>query len=1031
MSNIIEPSTTLNDFTIERVIGKGSFGSVFLVKRKLDQKLYALKSVFLDKLNKKEQENSVNEVRLLASVSHPNVISYKESFFDEKNYSLNIIMEYADNGDLQTEINKKKKELDTFDENIIWLYSIQMIEGLKALHDKKIMHRDLKSANIFLSKNKFQCKLGDMNVSKVIKEKVLTTQTGTPYYASPEVWRDEPYSYKSDLWSIGCVIYEMCALEPPFNGKDLDELFENVCRGKLKRINIRYSEDLWNMILMLLQNDVEKRVNCDEFLESELIKKKINELKNNPEINYEAYLLEKNIGLKNENDVLLQTIKFKNFNELKNNLPSLKNYENNFNKRTINNSKSNSNSLYKSKNNSLDAIIINNYSKNINHSMNNIKEKACSKKRIIHKNISFSKENENPNHFTQINNNNLEENSFIKIHTKKNFTNLKLKKNNSMRGKKHPSYILIPTNEKKGKKVFKDFEKIMELKKIKEYLKINRKKERSIIKTERSKNELYKKSLSNLLRNQTDNNRKKFVKKININNSSKLIKPKSKKNYINPNKIPNLVKRVNTEQKKSILNKIYKLNFSKIIQKKLIKSPTSLSIKLNSNKERAHSHNVLRIKKAIHVKNKLKHIYSNIFTNINLSTNTRKNKKFIIKNKMPLIIPYLINKGKSKSKSKKRNLTTIPYNQDSNNNNNIISIKKGKNRLLNEVFNTINLNQNKRAKTNNKIIYKNKIISIKDKRAFSSQNKKLLKEGLNENSTNTDNNINTISNIHNNSIFEENNINKKKNLFNFKNYSIIMNKGYTHKQHSKEEKNNKNNNNNININESDYIIFNLNLSKKNIKQKTLQNQKIINDSYIPMSFRQRTLNNSIGSSINKSNIELIQKKNYIKCNLNKIKKKNNPKNINIKKLNIPRFYRIDKNNNNFLEYKRHFNSQKNMFDFDNNNFIKSNREKNNLNLTKNKNVLNISESNNYIISNPNTFLQNMKPIYLDIKNNDHLNILYKKKLKLIKNNKRINTSSSGCNLKKEKTIKSQIFNNFFSINNFDSKHPVRVINFYN
>ena len=531
MSNIIEPSTTLNDFTIERVIGKGSFGSVFLVKRKLDQKLYALKSVFLDKLNKKEQENSVNEVRLLASVSHPNVISYKESFFDEKNNSLNIIMEYADNGDLHTEINKKKKELDKFEEKIIWLYAIQMIEGLKALHDKKIMHRDLKSANIFLSKNKLLCKLGDMNVSKVIKEKVLTTQTGTPYYASPEVWRDEPYSYKSDLWSIGCVIYEMCALEPPFNGKDLDELFENVCKGKLKRINTRYSEDLWNMILMLLQNDVEKRVNCDEFLESELVKKKIKELKNNQDINYEAYLLEKNIKLKNENDVLLQTIKFKNFNELKDNLPSLKNYENNTNKRSINNNnKSDSNSFYKSKNNSLDALIlksknINNFATNINHSLNNIQENRCSKKKLINKNTSFSKENENSNHFTQINNNNLEENNIVNLHTKKYFSNSKLKKNNSLKRKKHPSYIVIPTNEKRGKKIFKDFEKIMELRKIKEFLKINRKKEKSFIKTERRKNDLNKKSLSNLFRNQTDNNRKKIVKKIKeINNSSKLIK---------------------------------------------------------------------------------------------------------------------------------------------------------------------------------------------------------------------------------------------------------------------------------------------------------------------------------------------------------------------------------------------------------------------------------------------------------------------------------------------------------------------------
>ena len=1015
MTNIFEPSTTLNDFTIERVIGKGSFGSVFLVKRKLDQKLYALKSVFLDKLNKKEQENSVNEVRLLASVSHPNVISYKESFFDEKNNSLNIIMEYADNGDLHTEINKKKKELDKFEEKIIWLYAIQMIEGLKALHDKKIMHRDLKSANIFLSKNKLLCKLGDMNVSKVIKEKVLTTQTGTPYYASPEVWRDEPYSYKSDLWSIGCVIYEMCALEPPFNGKDLDELFENVCQGKLKRINTRYSEDLWNMIIMLLQNDVEKRVNCDEFLESELVKKKINELKNNQDINYEVSLLEKNIKLKNENDVLLQTIKFKNFNELKDNLPSLKNYENNINKRSINdNNKSDSNSINyksktKSKNNSLDALILKSKQKN-----------------LINKNISFSKENENPNHFTQINNNNLEENSIINLHTKKNLTISKLKKNNSMKGKKHPSYIVIPTNEKRGKKVFKDFEKIMELKKIKEFLKINRKKEKSFLKTERSKNELNKKSLSNLLRNQTDNNRKKFVKKIiETKNTSKLVKSKSKKKYINLNIIPNLIKRVNTEQKKSILNKIHKLNFSKIIQKKLIKSPTSLSIKLNSNKERAHSLKPISIKKTIHIKNKLKDLYSNIFTTINLSTNDRKKKKFKIKNKIPSFIPYSI--IKEKSKSIKRNLTTIPYNQDSKKNN--ISLNNKKNRLLNEEFNMVNFNQNKRIKTYNKFIYKTKKITIKDKRPLSTKNKKLLKEVINESSINTDNNINTISNIPNNSIFlEDSNINKKKNLSNFKNYSIIMNKGYKHK-HSLDEKKNKNHN--ININDSDFYIFNLNLSKKDIKQKTLQNQKIINDSYIPMSLRQKTVNNSNANSVNKSNIELIQKRNFIKCNLNKIKKKNIPKNINIKKLNISRLYQIDKKNNNFLEYKKHFNSQKNMFDFDSNNYIKSNREKYNLTQAKNKSILNISESNNYIISNHNNFLQNMKPIFLDVKNTDSAKILYKKKLNLKKNNKRINILKSGYNSKKDKTIKSQIFNNFFSINNFDSNHPVRVINFYN
>ena len=199
-----------------------------------------------------------------------------------------------------------------------------MIEGLKALHDKKIMHRDLKSANIFLVKDKHQCKLGDMNVSKVIKEKELLTQTGTPYYASPEVWRDEPYSYKSDLWSIGCVIYELCALRPPFKGKDLDELFMNVCKGKVERISHVYSDDLWKMILMLLKVDVNQRCDCDNFLNSSLITRKIQEMKNQ---NKDYKNLEKN---KDINDgALLETIRFNNILDIKRQLPTKKNYSNN------------------------------------------------------------------------------------------------------------------------------------------------------------------------------------------------------------------------------------------------------------------------------------------------------------------------------------------------------------------------------------------------------------------------------------------------------------------------------------------------------------------------------------------------------------------------------------------------------------------------------------------------------------------------------------------------------------------------------
>ena len=334
-------TTSIRDFKKEKVLGKGSFGSVYLVRRKQDNKIYALKTVIMEKLNKREQENSVNEVRILASVNHPNVIGYKEAFWDDDGNtgsSLNIVMEYADDGDLHSKIEKMKKAGGFFKEPIIWSYAIQMIEGLKALHDKKIMHRDLKSANIFLVKDKHQCKLGDMNVSKVIKEKVLKTQTGTPYYASPEVWNDNPYSYKSDLWSIGCVIYELCALRPPFQGKDLDELYENVCKGKPERINKIYSDDPWKMILMLLQVDVDKRVDCNQFLNSDLIKKKIEEMKNNPKTFLEALNLDKNKKVQDD-EFLLKTIKFNDISEIKAQLPTKKNYSNNISGNNLKHSK--------------------------------------------------------------------------------------------------------------------------------------------------------------------------------------------------------------------------------------------------------------------------------------------------------------------------------------------------------------------------------------------------------------------------------------------------------------------------------------------------------------------------------------------------------------------------------------------------------------------------------------------------------------------------------------------------------------------
>ncbi len=223
---------SLKDFELMKELGKGAFGTVCLVKRKEDGNIYAIKRVKISQLNKKEQENSLNEVRILASISHPNIIGYKEAFFDDDSKTLNMVMEYADDGDLETKIQKHIKNKTNLSENELWSYLIQMVQGLKSLHDNKIMHRDLKSANVFLCKNG-TLKLGDLNVSKVVKMGLVYTQTGTPYYASPEVWADKPYNYKSDIWSVGCVMYELSALKPPFRGNNLEQLYSSVKKGNI------------------------------------------------------------------------------------------------------------------------------------------------------------------------------------------------------------------------------------------------------------------------------------------------------------------------------------------------------------------------------------------------------------------------------------------------------------------------------------------------------------------------------------------------------------------------------------------------------------------------------------------------------------------------------------------------------------------------------------------------------------------------------------------------------------------------------
>ena len=264
----------MDAFQIISKLGEGAYSTVFKVMRTVDGKTYALKKVKLLNLSDKEKENALNEVRILASINSNYVVSYKEAFFDEKDRTLCIVMEFADNGDLYQKIVEHKKKAMFFEESEIWRIFIQLVRGLKALHDLKILHRDLKSANVFLYTNG-DAKIGDLNVSKVTRAGVGHTQTGTPYYASPEVWNDSPYDNKSDIWSLGCVLYEMITLKPPFRAQDMEGLYKRVIKGQYSRIPDRFSNDLFQIVQFLLQVNPKSRPSCEQILNHPIVQKRI------------------------------------------------------------------------------------------------------------------------------------------------------------------------------------------------------------------------------------------------------------------------------------------------------------------------------------------------------------------------------------------------------------------------------------------------------------------------------------------------------------------------------------------------------------------------------------------------------------------------------------------------------------------------------------------------------------------------------------------------------------------------------------
>ncbi|CAG9466562.1 unnamed protein product [Pedinophyceae sp. YPF-701] len=255
-----------------KVLGQGSFGRAILVTNIHNGKQYVMKEIDVSRMPRSEKEASMLEVRLLQSLRHPNVVNCTESFLSAG--KLCIVMEWCQEGDLYAILKKRRGAL--LPEETILDWFVQICLAIKHVHDRKILHRDLKTQNIFVSTGGL-LKLGDFGVSKVLSGTNVFTKTsvGTPYYLSPEICKNQQYNHKSDIWSLGCVLYEITTLKHAFDAQSLQMLVHKIVQGKYPAPPSKYSKPLRDLIGSMIQTDPRKRPAINEILQRPIIKERI------------------------------------------------------------------------------------------------------------------------------------------------------------------------------------------------------------------------------------------------------------------------------------------------------------------------------------------------------------------------------------------------------------------------------------------------------------------------------------------------------------------------------------------------------------------------------------------------------------------------------------------------------------------------------------------------------------------------------------------------------------------------------------
>ncbi|NP_001339956.1 serine/threonine-protein kinase Nek11 isoform 10 [Homo sapiens] len=254
-------------YVLQQKLGSGSFGTVYLVsdkKAKRGEELKVLKEISVGELNPNETVQANLEAQLLSKLDHPAIVKFHASFVEQDNFC--IITEYCEGRDLDDKIQEYKQAGKIFPENQIIEWFIQLLLGVDYMHERRILHRDLKSKNVFLKNNLL--KIGDFGVSRLLMGScdLATTLTGTPHYMSPEALKHQGYDTKSDIWSLACILYEMCCMNHAFAGSNFLSIVLKIVEGDTPSLPERYPKELNAIMESMLNKNPSLRPSAIEIL---------------------------------------------------------------------------------------------------------------------------------------------------------------------------------------------------------------------------------------------------------------------------------------------------------------------------------------------------------------------------------------------------------------------------------------------------------------------------------------------------------------------------------------------------------------------------------------------------------------------------------------------------------------------------------------------------------------------------------------------------------------------------------------------